>query len=82
MCYYGNWKIPNSDKSLFLQLTAQYDSVKKTVPTFLFEAVNEPLKDSVPNQRFMGIYLDSSRPTVTGEVLKNGIVLPKWFKVK
>ena len=69
-------------KSLFLQLTAQYDSVKKTVPTFLFEAVNEPLKDSVPNQRFMGIYLDSSRPTVTGEVLKNGIVLPKWFKVK
>lgn len=68
--------------SLFSQLTIQYDSVKRTVPTFLFEAVNEPLKPSSPNQQYMGLFFDSSNPKVTTETLKANINLPKWFTKK
>lgn len=68
--------------SVFSQLTLQYDSVSKTVPTFLFEAVNEPLKTGSPDQKFMGIYLDSSEPKKTNITLKSGILLPNWFKNK
>jgi hypothetical protein len=66
--------------SLLSQLTVQYDSVGKTVPTLLFEAVNEPLKIGEPNQKFMGIYFDSSVPSKTNVKLKEGIVLPAWMK--
>jgi len=65
--------------SIFSQLNIQYDSIKKTVPTFLFEAVNEPLKPSSPNQQYMGLYYDSSIPKNTTEKLKSGIKLPKWL---
>jgi len=67
--------------SIFLQLNAQYDSIKKTVPTFIFEAVNEPLKGTaLPNQQYMGIYNDTSSPKSTNIKLKSGIKLPTWLK--
>lgn len=66
--------------SIFQQLTLQHDSVNKTVPTFIFEAVNEPLKFGSPDQKFMGIYLDSLVPENTRICLKSGINLPSWFK--
>lgn len=66
--------------SVFSQLTLQYDSVSKTVPTFLFEAVNETLKIGSPDQKFMGIYLDYSDPKKTDVKLKSGIMLPNWLK--
>lgn len=79
----------NSDSStvavidiIFSQLTLQYDSVSKTVPTLLFEAVNEPLKIGSPDQKFMGIYSDSNDPKKTDVKLKSGILLPNWLKNK
>lgn len=66
--------------SVFSQLNLQYKSIKKTVPTFLFEAINEPLKPSSPNQQYMGIYFDSSDPKKTDVHLKANINLPKWIK--
>ena len=66
--------------SIFTQLNIQYDSIKKTVPTFLFEAINEPQKPSNPNQKFMGLYHDSSSPNITNVKLKLGIKIPSWFK--
>ncbi len=66
--------------SVFSQLNYQYDSIGKTVPTFLFEAVNESLKLGNPNQKFMGLYFDSSNPKKTNVTLKTGIKFPKWFK--
>jgi hypothetical protein len=65
--------------SVFNQLNIQYDSIKKTVPTFLFEAVNEPQKPSIPNQQYMGLYYDSSSPEKINLTLKSGIELPKWL---
>ena len=66
--------------SVFTQLNAQYISIKKTVPTFLFEAVNEPLKGTAPpNQQYMGVYHDTSSPKVTDVKLKSGIKLPTWL---
>ncbi len=66
--------------SILKQLTSQYDSINKTVPTFLFEAVNEPLKNGQPIQQYMGIYADSLEPEKTDIKLKKGIKLPEWFK--
>ena len=66
--------------SVVNQLIIQYDSISKTVPTFLFEAVNEPLKSNNPNQQFMGLYLDSSNPIKTNLVLKKGINLPLIYR--
>lgn len=66
--------------SIFSQLNYQYDSIGKTVPTFLFESVNEHLKLGEPNQKFMGLYFDSSNPKKTNVSLKTGINFPKWFK--
>lgn len=68
--------------SVFSQLSIQYDSVKKTVPTFLFEAINEPQKPSSPEQQYMGVYFDSSKPSKTDVRLKAGVMLPSWFKKK
>lgn len=64
--------------SVFSQLNYQHDSIGKTVPTFIFEAVNEPLKLGEPNQKFMGLYFDSSNPKKTNLKIKTGIKLPKW----
>lgn len=66
--------------SIFSELNYQYGSIGKTVPTFLFEAVNEPIKIGIPNQKFMGIYNDSSIPKDVNVTLKKGIKFPKWFK--
>lgn len=66
--------------SVFSQLTLQYDSIGKTVPTLLFEAVNEPLKVGSPNQKYMGIYSDSNDPKTIKVKIKNNINLPTWFK--
>lgn len=65
--------------SLFNQLTIQYDSIKQTVPTLLFEAVNEQLKVGEPNQKYMGIYIDSNDPKKTNVHLKSNINLPMWL---
>lgn len=66
--------------SVFSQLTLQYDSIGKTVPTILFEAVNEPLKPINPNQQYMGVYDDSNDPKTIKVKIKNNINLPTWFK--
>ncbi len=65
--------------SIFVQLNAQYKASNKTVPTFLFEAVNEPLKPSLPNQQFMGVYSDSNYPEKVALKLKEGVTLPSWI---
>lgn len=61
------------------QLNIQYDSIGKTVPTFLFEAFNESLKSDNPDQRYMGVYFDSSTPEKTKVILKSGVKLPTWL---
>lgn len=66
--------------SIFYELNNQYTLIKKTVPTFMFEAVNEPLKPAAPNQQFMGIYTDSSDPKKVNLNLKSGVTLPTWIK--
>ncbi len=67
--------------SVFSQLNHQYkNNNKKTVPTFLFEAINEPLKPSSPNQQHMGVYFDSSDPKKFDVRLKANINLPTWIK--
>jgi len=66
--------------SVFSQLTLQYDSIGKTVPTLLFEAVNESLKVGSPNQKYMGLYTDSNDPKTIKVKIKNNINLPTWFK--
>ena len=65
--------------SIFRQLNFQYIKIKKTVPTFLFEAINEPLKPIQPNQQFMGLYNDSQNPQTTTENLKQNVKLPTWL---
>jgi len=65
--------------SIFTQLNKQYDSIQKTVPSFIFEAINESLKPNSPNQQWMGVYLDSSKPSKTDIILKSGIKLPTWI---
>jgi hypothetical protein len=65
--------------SVFSQLNLQYKKIRKTVPTFLFEAINEPLKPSSPNQQFMGLYFDSSDPKKFDVHLKSNINLPTWL---
>jgi hypothetical protein len=67
---------------IFNQLNLQYSSLKKTVPTFLFEGINEKLKPPSPNQQYMGLYFDSQRPSETDVYLKVTIVLPKWLGKK
>lgn len=68
--------------NIFNQLDYQYSSLNKTVPTFLFEAINEDLKPSSPNQQYMGLYFDSPRPSETDVHLKISINLPKWLGEK
>lgn len=65
--------------SIFWQLNFQYDSVKTNVPTFIFEAVNEPQKSGSPNQKYMGVYFDSNYPSVINVKLKPKINLPSWI---
>jgi hypothetical protein len=65
--------------SVFSQLNSQYKKIRKTVPTFLFEAINEPLKSANPNQQFMGLYFDSSNPKKFDVNLKSNINLPTWL---
>lgn len=66
--------------SIFIQLNKQYDSIQKTVPSFIFEGINESLKPSIPNQQYMGVYVDSSKPSDTTVHLKIGIKLPTCIK--
>lgn len=73
----SNYKTVTIVNSVFTQLNLQYDSVKKVVPTFIFEAVNEPKKPLSPNQTYMGIYTDTSAPKVININLKQGLKLPK-----
>lgn len=76
----ANYKTAIAVNDIFNQLRIQYDSVKQTVPTFLFEAINEDLKAKSPNQQYMGLYFDSSVPSDTAVRLKAGIKLPSFIK--
>lgn len=67
--------------SIYAELDKQYKAKGKTVPTFLFEAVDEPLKGGTPLQNNMGVYQDNNVPTGGSSItLKPGIVLPDWIK--
>lgn len=66
--------------SIFQQLTRQYVAHKMTVPTFMFEAVNEALKSDNPNQQHMGVYQDSEVPKNGKDIkIKPGLALPQWI---
>lgn len=63
---------------IFTQLDSQYVANNKTVPTFIFEAINEQNKGLNPNQEHMGIYKDTISPGCIIMTLKNGINLPNF----
>ena len=63
---------------IFTQLDSQYVANNKTVPTFIFEAINEQNKGLNPNQEHMGIYKDTVSPGCIIMTLKNGITLPNF----
>jgi len=65
---------------IFAQLTNQYRKSKMTVPTFMFEAVNEGKKSDDPNQQFMGVYDDSEVPADGSTIkIKTGLGVPQWI---
>jgi len=66
--------------TIFAQLDTQYTKHAMTVPTFMFEAVNEGQKSDNPNQRFMGAYADSEVPADGSTIkLKTGLLVPNWI---
>jgi len=65
---------------IFEQLDTQYTSHAMTVPTFMFEAVNEGKKSDNPNQQFMGVYDDSENPSDGSIIMiKEGLDVPDWI---
>ena len=69
----------NATNSIFSQLSRQYAAHGMTVPTFMFEALNEGGKTLVPNQRHMGIYKDEAAADGSKITIKNGITFPQWI---
>lgn len=65
--------------SIFTQLENQYLASNKTVPTFMFEAVNESEKPLIPNQQHMGLYLDKPAANGNDITIKNGIRVPNFI---
>lgn len=63
---------------VFAQLDSQFVLSNKTVPTFIFEAIDEQLKGLTPNQQHMGIYKDTISPGCIVIRLKKGLTLPKF----
>jgi len=70
--------------SLLTTLQTQYTaSSGSTVPTFLFEGVNESNKPGTPNQQFMGVYKDQTDGSKGADItLKDSISLPTWLGTK
>ena len=65
--------------TIFAQLSRQYAKHLFTVPTFMFESLNEPLKGEDPNQRHMGIYQDTDVPEDGSSIfIKKGLGVPQW----
>jgi len=68
------------DNSIFTQLNNQYKKHKRTVPTFMFEAVDEGTKPLNPNQQHMGLYNDEPAADGSAISIKAGLVIPDWIK--
>lgn len=65
---------------IFAQLTRQYTASRMTVPTFMFEALNEANKSDNPNQQHMGVYDDSEVPADGSTIkIKKGLGVPQWI---
>lgn len=65
---------------IFAQLTRQYTAnSNKTVPTFMFESLNEGQKAIYPNQRHMGIYEDKPASEGLDITIKAGLGVPQWL---
>ncbi|MBL4709444.1 MAG: hypothetical protein JKY48_13485 [Flavobacteriales bacterium] len=60
------------------QLNDQYTTAKTSVPTFLFEAVDEQLKPGTPVQTNMGVYKDAAAADGSTISIKSGITVPSW----
>jgi len=66
---------------LLAQLDIQYKAHGKTVPTFLMEALDEPMKAGSPSQGNMGIFKDNNDPMQGSTItIKSGITVPEWIK--
>ena len=66
-------------QGIFDQLDNQYQAnAGKTVPTFLFEAVDEERKPGTPVQTNMGVYQDQPAADGSKITLKKGITVPGW----
>ena len=63
---------------VFSQLNKQYDAHNITVPTFMFESLNEGQKPLEPNQRHMGMYKDAADDKGSTISLKIGLNIPNW----
>ncbi|MTI31773.1 hypothetical protein [Xanthovirga aplysinae] len=65
-------------EGILQQLDTQYSTNKRTVPTFMFEAINEPLKSGQPLQTHMGVYADKAGDQGAQINLKPHIKIPQW----
>lgn len=63
---------------LLSELDHQYKQKKTTVPTFLFEAVDEQQKPGTPVQTNMGLYQDAAAADGSQIKLKAGVSVPSW----
>jgi len=65
--------------TIFAQLKNQYNwNNGVTVPTFMFEALNEGQKPLNPNQRHMGMYDDAPAADGADIKKKTGLSIPAW----
>ena len=65
---------------VFNELDTQFTvNSGKTVPTFMFESLNEGEKSLNPNQQHMGVYKDAAADKGEDITIKTGINVPAWI---